>query len=59
MAKLQIKLVRSQAGRLEKHRKTLVALGLHKVGDVVEHNDTPAVRGQIRHVAYLVEVEEI
>ncbi|HHV71032.1 MAG TPA: 50S ribosomal protein L30, partial [Clostridia bacterium] len=35
------------------------ALGLNKLNKTVEHNDTPQIRGMIRKVSHLVEVEEI
>ena len=58
MAKIKIKLVRSTIGRPEKHRKTIEALGLKKVGQVVEKEDTPQIRGMIAQVDYMVEVTE-
>ncbi|MCF6463031.1 50S ribosomal protein L30 [Clostridium sp. Cult1] len=58
MAKIKIKLVRSIIGRPEKHRKTIEALGLRKIGQVVEKDDTPQIRGMIALVDYMVEVIE-
>jgi large subunit ribosomal protein L30 len=58
MAKIKIKLVRSTIGRTEKHKKTIQALGFKKVGQVVEKEDTPQIRGMIAQVDYMVEVEE-
>ncbi|MCF6465280.1 50S ribosomal protein L30 [Clostridium sp. Cult2] len=58
MAKIKIKLVRSIIGRPEKHRKTIKALGLRKIGQVVEKEDTPQIRGMIALVDYMVEVIE-
>ncbi len=58
MAKISIKLVKSVIGTPEKHRKTVRALGLHKVGQVVEKEDTPQIRGMIAQVDYMVEVIE-
>lgn len=58
MAKIQIKLVKSAIGRLEAHRKTIEALGLKKIGQIVEKEDTPQIRGMIEKVNYLVEVIE-
>lgn len=58
MAKIKIKLVRSVIGRPEKHRKTIEALGLKKIGQVVEKEDTPQIRGMIDKVNYMVEVIE-
>ena len=58
MAKLKIKLVRGNIGKPEKHKKTVEALGLNKVGQVVEKEDTPQIRGMIALVDYMVEVIE-
>jgi large subunit ribosomal protein L30 len=57
MAKIKIKLVRSPIGRPEKHKKTIEALGLKKIGQVVEKEDTPQIRGMIAQVDYMVEIE--
>jgi large subunit ribosomal protein L30 len=58
LAKIKIKLVRSLIGRPEKHRRTIEALGFKKVGQVVEKEDTPQIRGMINQVSYMVEVIE-
>jgi large subunit ribosomal protein L30 len=50
-------LVKSIIGYSPKQRGTIRALGLHRLGDVVEHADTPVIRGMIDKVAHLVEVE--
>lgn len=59
MSKLQIKLVRSKIGRIEKHKKTVEALGLRKIGQVVVKEDNPAVRGMINSIDFMLEVEEV
>lgn len=59
MAKLKITLVRSTNSTYYKHKRTVEALGLKRIGDTVEREDTPAVRGMIRQVNYLVDYEEI
>ncbi|NLY66297.1 MAG: 50S ribosomal protein L30 [Tissierellia bacterium] len=56
MAKIRIKLVKSVIGKPEKHKKTIEALGLRKIGQVVEKEDTPQIRGMIDKVNYMVEV---
>lgn len=56
---LRIKLVRSNIGRIEKHRRTVEALGLKKIGQVVEKKDTPQIRGMINAIDFMLEVEEI
>ncbi|KGD59976.1 MAG: large subunit ribosomal protein L30 [Alcanivorax sp.] len=55
--KIKVKLVKSINGRLEKHRASVRGLGLRRIGHTVEVEDTPAVRGMINKVAYLVQVE--
>jgi large subunit ribosomal protein L30 len=59
MAKLQIKLVKSTIGAIPKHRKTIQALGLRKLNQVVEQNDNPQMRGMIQQVVHLLEVKEV
>ena len=48
---------RSAIGRLSSQRKTLIGLGLNKIGRTRELEDTPAVRGMINKVKHLVRVE--
>ena len=55
--KIKVKLVKSTNGRLEKHRACVRGLGLRRIGHTVEVEDTPAVRGMINKVAYLLQVE--
>ena len=59
MAKLFIKQVRSAIGRKHDQKKTLVALGITRVGKKVIHNDTPQIRGMIKKIDHLLEVSEI
>ena len=56
MTMIKIKLVKSLIGKPETHRRTIQALGLKKIGQVVEKNDTPQIRGMIHQVDYMVEV---
>ncbi|MBU5438626.1 50S ribosomal protein L30 [Tissierella sp. MSJ-40] len=58
MTKIKIKLVKSTIGKPETHKKTIEALGLTKIGQVVEKDDTPQIRGMIDQVNYMVEVIE-
>lgn len=58
MAALKVKLVRSTSSHSEKHRKTVVALGLTKINSERILPDTPATRGMINQVAYLLEWSE-
>ena len=56
---LRIKQVKSKIGYPQDQRDTLRSLGLHRINDVVEHQDNPSVRGMIQKVRHLVAVEEI
>lgn len=49
---------RSQIGQSQRHRGTLRALGLGKIGRSKVHRDTPELRGRLRKVAFMVAVEE-
>jgi large subunit ribosomal protein L30 len=55
---LKVKLVRSMSGHTESHRETLRGLGLTRVGRERVLQDTPAIRGMITKVSYLVEWSE-
>ena len=55
---MKIKLVRSVHGRLEKHRACVRGLGLRRMHQVVEVEDTPATRGMVNQVYYMVDVVE-
>lgn len=56
MAMIKIKLVKSPIGKIEKHKRTVEALGFKKVNQVVEKNDTPQIRGMINQISYMVEL---
>ena len=55
---LKITQVRSQIGQSQKHRGTLRALGLGKIGRSSEHAESPELAGMLRKVRHLVRVEE-
>jgi len=59
MAKVIIKQVKSSIDRPKRQKETLVALGLRKLNQEVEHNLTPQIAGMINKVQHLVEVKEI
>ena len=59
MAKLKLTQVRSSIGQSERHRGTLRALGLGKIGKTSEQELTPSIAGALRKVRHLVKVEEI
>ena len=58
MATLKIKQVRSAIGQTERHRGTLRALGLGRIGRTAEHPESPQLAGMLRKVRHLVEVEK-
>jgi large subunit ribosomal protein L30 len=55
-SKVKVQLVRSPIGCKESHRATVRGLGLRKMNSVSEIEDTPAVRGMINKISYLVKV---
>ena len=57
--KLSITQIRSGVGRKFKHRRTLEALGFKKHQQTVIHEDTPAIRGMVKQVWYMVKVKEV
>jgi large subunit ribosomal protein L30 len=59
LPKLRITQVRSQIGQTERHRGTLRALGLGKIGRSAEHAESPQLAGMLRKVRHLVKVEEV
>ena len=56
MAIIKIKKIRSEIKRPADQKKTLLALGLKKIGQVVKHKDTPNILGMINKVKHLVSV---
>jgi large subunit ribosomal protein L30 len=58
MAKVRITQTRSQIGQSQKHRGTLRALGLGKIGRSAEHAEGPELAGMLRKVRHLVRVED-
>jgi len=57
--KVKVTLTKSPIGAIPKHRATVEALGLKKLGDTNELPNNEAVKGMIWHVRHLVKVEEI
>ena len=53
-----VTLVRSPIGYTKDQKATVLALGLRRMHQTIEHKDTPAVRGMIRKIIHLVQVEE-
>jgi len=57
--KVKVRLSRSTIGRPKDQKATAWALGLRRLGRVVVHEDTPQIRGMIRKIRHLVQVEEM
>lgn len=57
MAKLKITQVRSAIGRTAQQKKVVAALGLRRLNQTVEHDDSPQIRGMLDKVSHLVKVE--
>ncbi len=59
MTKVRIKQVKSQINRPARQKKTLIALGLRKLNQTVEHTATPQIMGMVAKVEHLLEVEQV
>jgi large subunit ribosomal protein L30 len=59
MAKIRVTQVKSKIRRLQSQKRTLEALGLRKMNQVVEHEATPSIIGMVNTVKHLVSFEEI
>ena len=59
MAKIRVKQTKSKIGRIQSQKRTLEALGLRKMNQVVEHEATPSIIGMVNTVKHLVSFEEI
>lgn len=57
--RLKITYTRSAIRMIERHKRTVRALGLRKLNQTVIHDDSPSIRGMVRSVAHLVSCEEI
>ena len=53
---VKVQLVRSPIGTKQSHRDTVRGLGLRKVNSISELQDTPAVRGMINKISYLIKI---
>jgi large subunit ribosomal protein L30 len=58
MAKIRVKKVKSAINRTKRQKLTLLALGLKKIGQVVEHDATSSILGMVKKVEHLVSTEE-
>ncbi|MDB3976764.1 50S ribosomal protein L30 [Flavobacteriaceae bacterium] len=59
MAKIKVTKVRSAINRTQTQKRTLEALGLKKIGQTVEHDDTPTILGMVNKVKHLVSMETL
>lgn len=59
MAKIRITQVRSRNGKPERQKRTLDALGIHKLNHSVEHEATPQILGMVEKVRHLVKIENV
>ena len=59
MGKIRVTQVKSAIKRTARQKRTLEALGLKKLHQTIEHEDTPQIRGMVQKVIHLVEVEEV
>ncbi|MBS5047179.1 MAG: 50S ribosomal protein L30 [Firmicutes bacterium] len=59
MANLNIKLVKSLSGRLDKHIATAHSMGLRKIGDSTIQPDNAQTKGKIAKIGYLLQVTEV
>ena len=57
--KLEITQKRSAIGRSQKQRDTITALGFKRLYQTVVHDDTPQIRGMIKKVTHLLDVQEV
>jgi large subunit ribosomal protein L30 len=58
VSRVRVTQVKSQIGQTQRHRGTLRALGLGKIGRTAEHEDSPVLAGMLRKVRHLVKVED-
>lgn len=58
MAKIKVKQVKSSIKKPQNQKRTLAALGLKRIGQIVEHDDTKNILGMINKVQHLVSIEE-
>ncbi len=56
--RVRVTLVHSTIGYTDRTKRTVYALGLHRLHQTVEHTDTPVLRGMLAKVSHLIEIEE-
>ena len=55
--KIKVTMTKSSIGRLKKHKACVAGLGLRRIGQTGEVEDTPSIRGMINRIGYMVRVE--
>lgn len=58
MKKIKITQIKSSIGRIPKHKKTLVGLGLRYIGHTVIRENTPSIQGMVKKISYILRVKE-
>ena len=56
--KIRVSQTKSANGRQQRHKATLIGLGLRRIRHTVEVDDTPEIRGMINKISYMVRIEE-
>jgi large subunit ribosomal protein L30 len=59
MAKIRITQIKSRNGKPERQKRTLDALGIHKLNHSIEHEATPQILGMVNKIRHLVKIENI
>mgnify|MGYP005726331593 FL=1 len=59
MGKIKITQIKSNIKRPEDQKRTLTALGLRKIGQVVEHEDSATIKGMVNKIKHLVTVQNV
>lgn len=58
MKNIKITQIKSSIGRLPRHKKTLIGLGLRHIGHVVIRQDTPSIQGMVKKISYMLKIQE-
>ena len=58
MKNIKITQIKSAIGRLPKHKKTLIGLGLRYIGHTVFRENTSSIQGMIKKISYILKIEE-
>ncbi len=59
MSKIKVKLIKGLAGKIDKNKKIIKALGLKKIGDVKIFEKNDAIMGMIKKVSFMLEINEM